>query len=476
MFNISKYTIIDSWKLSTGGKTAFAKCGSKEYFLKEYGSPVCPSHSQVESGVLTEKVYQKNKEKFERFLTLRETVNERLHSVACEGGNIINPIEWGVGTERFVEATERVYGLLSKKQIASLSAEQKILLMQTALGALATIHKKKIIHGDIKYSNVAVVKNAMGNYVGKLIDFDCSFLEDNKPSAVGGDLVYMAPEMGYCWMCEMAPRCIEVLDSKVDIFAMGVLFHEYLTGERPPMGEMPEKLAKRDASKVYYWEYVLYDGVVGVSKRIKNVRLANLIVSMLQKEPEKRPTAARALQEMKLVREEYRTKKDAPEIAPEVVPEGKTDKKPHGAPGICAPWEVHKITILPDGLKRMKFVKCERATLAGEKVYALYRENGTRHYYTEAKMVSMGIAKSGAASAAAKKETEKKVSTESTKYTPWDEHKISFVESQIKKMKFVRCEKEEVAGKKVYAFYRENGTKHLYTVEKLIAAGLAVKK
>ena len=91
-------------------------------------------------------------------------------------------------------------------------------------------------------------------------------------------------------------------------------------------------------------------------------------------------------------------------------------------------------------------------------------------------MVSMGIAKGSTKDTPVKKEPEKKVSTESTKYTPWDEHKISFVESQIKKMKFVKCEREEVAGKKVYAFYRENGTKHLYTVEKLIAAGLAVKK
>ena len=59
---------------------------------------------------------------------------------------------------------------------------------------------------------------------------------------------------------------------------------------------------------------------------------------------------------------------------------------------------------------------------------------------------------------------------------PWPEHNIKFVEAEIRTKEFVSMKREEAAGKKVYAFFRSNGSKHLYTAEQAVSMGLAQRK
>ena len=78
--------------------------------------------------------------------------------------------------------------------LASLSVDVKKLLMQTAAGALFSVHNKHIIHSDLKLKNVLLVRNKTGNYVAKLIDFDSSYFIDKKPEEIIGTIDYYSPE------------------------------------------------------------------------------------------------------------------------------------------------------------------------------------------------------------------------------------------------------------------------------------------
>lgn len=513
---IRQYKIIGEWEISTGGHTAWGEKGGKRYFLKEYGTLICPTHNMVTEGVLTEKMYQKKKEKFERFFEWRSNLNEKLRSMVHEGGNIICPLEWGTYEGKFVEATEFVPGLLSQEQIERLDIKEKILILLTAIGALRTVHRLDIIHGDLKYSNIAVAKNSMGTYVGKLIDFDCSYFYSQKPSDLGGDQVYMAPEVGVCYMTEMSPESIDKVSFKADIFSLGVLFHEYVTGKRPEIDVIPREMEGKEPELIYYWEYILYGGRPKVSEKIRNARLAALILRMLDLDPSKRPTADEALDELKIIRGEIESgvERTNPKGYPLPWPEHEIEfaesaldsiyyggkrvnsdgkktyefwKKyggeifPHTKESLISkglavkvappvkdePWPEHKIKYVESAIRSMKFVAWHRIEVGGKKAYEFSRANGAKIRYTREKLLSVGLA----------------VSSDVTppppppgKEEPWPEHNIEFITSEIERMKFVSYRRIERVGKKAYEFVRENGQKIAYTKESAIANGLAREK
>ena len=71
-------------------------------------------------------------------------------------------------------------------------------------------------------------------YTAKLIDFDDSYLAGQPPSpdTVVGDTLYGAPE----WLSYIQGEGRADgtrLTTAVDMFALGLMLHEYLTGERP---------------------------------------------------------------------------------------------------------------------------------------------------------------------------------------------------------------------------------------------------
>ena len=70
-------------------------------------------------------------------------------------------------------------------------------IIKHLLSAVKYCHSKKVIHQDIKASNIMVCRNKTGNYVIKLVDFDMSakkngFLKTKKKL---GTEDYRAPEL-----------------------------------------------------------------------------------------------------------------------------------------------------------------------------------------------------------------------------------------------------------------------------------------
>ena len=104
--------------------------------------------------------------------------------------------------------------------------------MASALGAA---HAKGIVHRDVKPENVYLVKRGDADFV-KVVDFGIS--KAVKPAGDEGGEGYRLTHTGLLlgtplYMSPEQARGDEDLDHRVDIWALGVLLYECLTGEVP---------------------------------------------------------------------------------------------------------------------------------------------------------------------------------------------------------------------------------------------------
>jgi serine/threonine protein kinase/Tfp pilus assembly protein PilF len=93
--------------------------------------------------------------------------------------------------------------------------------------ALAFVHKRKIYHRDLKPSNVLVRPDGRP----MLLDFNLSFDEQAAQQTLGGTLIYMAPEMLRAIAEKNAGPCL--LDARSDLYSLGVILYEMLSGQHP---------------------------------------------------------------------------------------------------------------------------------------------------------------------------------------------------------------------------------------------------
>lgn len=105
--------------------------------------------------------------------------------------------------------------------------------------ALHYAESRGVLHRDIKPANVLLTAEG----VPKLADFNISFAEsvdDSSPVAyLGGSLAYMSPEQ--LEACHPhRPRSAADLDTRSDIYALGVMLWELLTGSRPGADHVAE--------------------------------------------------------------------------------------------------------------------------------------------------------------------------------------------------------------------------------------------
>jgi serine/threonine-protein kinase len=106
---------------------------------------------------------------------------------------------------------------------------------QQILGSLAEAHEAGIIHRDIKPGNVMLTQARPGEDFAKVLDFGIAKFRDDVASsqttsgAVVGTPNYLAPEQARG----------EALDARADLYALGCVLYELLSGHAPFAGRAP---------------------------------------------------------------------------------------------------------------------------------------------------------------------------------------------------------------------------------------------
>ncbi len=208
-----------------------------------------------------------NKEIKERFLREAKALSKLDHPNIC----VIHEIGETEDDRVFIVMNYYEGETLDKKiKKKSLKRDDTIeIIFQIARGLLEA-HKNGIIHRDIKPSNIIITKN---NIV-KILDFGLAkFIGESrltKNQEFIGTIFYMSPEQTRG----------EKIDFRTDIWSLGVLMYEMLTGELPFKGEYEQaviySILNEDPP-----EMKLYNDDIPE-------QLNNIVKKCLQKKPEER--------------------------------------------------------------------------------------------------------------------------------------------------------------------------------------------
>jgi tRNA A-37 threonylcarbamoyl transferase component Bud32/dienelactone hydrolase len=211
-----------------------------------------------------------DKEAKERFILEAQTAAALSHPNICT----IHEINQQDG-ESFI-AMEYVEGqnLRDKLRKGPLEVEEVLdIAIQVAQG-LDEAHKKNIIHRDIKSANVMMTEKGQA----KIMDFGLAKIKGatilTREGTTLGTVAYMSPEQARG----------EEVDQRTDIWSLGVVMYEMLSGELPFKGD-------REAS-------ILYSVVHEEPRPLKDIKrnlpteLQQIINRALKKKPESRYASA----------------------------------------------------------------------------------------------------------------------------------------------------------------------------------------
>jgi serine/threonine-protein kinase len=159
-----------------------------------------------------------------RFATERQILSRLSHP------NIAHLIDGGLTSEgRPFLATEYVDGQTIDRwcKDRQLDVEERIVLFQSVLAAVDYAHRHMVIHRDLKPGNILVSREGEV----KLLDFGIARLLDESDGATdrtdtaerGMTLIYASPEQIEG----------EGLTSATDVYSLGVILYELITGQRP---------------------------------------------------------------------------------------------------------------------------------------------------------------------------------------------------------------------------------------------------
>ena len=154
--------------------------------------------------------------------------------------------------------------------------EQDVLNIVLHVGeALAVGEERKIVHRDIKPDNIMLTKDK----VVKLADLgiakstaDKNEVDVTSPEILIGTPAYVSPEQA---------RDAQHVDSRADIYSLGVSMYEMLTGEKPYKGKTTVEILQQ------LFEAPVPD--VRQKNSAVSKKVSNLVFRMMAKEKEKRP-------------------------------------------------------------------------------------------------------------------------------------------------------------------------------------------
>lgn len=168
--------------------------------------------------------------------------------------------------------------LLKKEKV--LSAEAVVRIISAAAKGLQHAHDKGIFHRDIKPSNIMISEKGEV----KLMDFGIAKLKGStsltRVGSIIGTLEYMAPEL----LSGSTPSVAS------DLYAMGIVMYELLTGKLPFEGHTEASLIHRI---IHQKPLPLRTYTTGVPRELESI-----LESLLRKNPERRIGSALELKQL----------------------------------------------------------------------------------------------------------------------------------------------------------------------------------
>lgn len=253
--------------------------------------------------------------------------------------------------------------------IATLSIPERIKLIETAARTLSHLHRHSIVHGNLTANCVMPIFQEGHCSDAKLVGLEDAFFEDAIPDHWQEESApYAAPEQAFAYSSENIPQKQRSITTQADIFSLGLILHEFLSGCLP-LPDISPSMPKQG----HPWQILTTSNPDGshpqlvVSPQITDPCLIALISDMLHPDPAHRPKAEAVLHR----------------LTHRILPiESKT-------------WPGDGITINPEVARKQviglrKYIRSHRSAPA-EQLYEIIHTDGRRTCLTARQLIRLGI-------------------------------------------------------------------------------------
>ncbi|PPG68564.1 Stk1 family PASTA domain-containing Ser/Thr kinase [Rathayibacter rathayi] len=190
--------------------------------------------------------------------------------------NVVSVFDQGQDSDMAYLVMEYLPGITLRdllKERGRLTAQQVVDIMHSVLSGLAAAHRAGILHRDLKPENVLLADDGRI----KIGDFGLARAASANTAsgqALLGTIAYLSPEL--------VTR--GTADTRSDIYAIGIMIYEMLTGQQPFTGEQPMQIAYQHAN----------DSVPYPSATVASVptSLDELVLWATERDPDMRPRDA----------------------------------------------------------------------------------------------------------------------------------------------------------------------------------------
>lgn len=173
------------------------------------------------------------------------------------------------------------------------------IMIQAAAG-LMHAHAKQVIHRDIKPSNLMIIGKVPERFTVKIVDFGLAKpnRDDERLSKITvtgevfGSPSYMSPEQ-----CRG-----ETVDYRADIYSLGCVFYEALTGTPPFVGKDPIDTIMQHVSK----KPPVFN-IIGSNQRLVDLMEKIILLSLSKTKEQRYQSASKLLQDLVQCREILKT-------------------------------------------------------------------------------------------------------------------------------------------------------------------------
>jgi serine/threonine protein kinase len=291
MSYVADYVLLDDFHTTGGGRCqwTFATKDGVDYFIKRFLAP----KRVVPGGPGGPATIRARLARCEAFEARQNRLLATLAGKTGKGGNLIAPVEFFSYDGSYYKVTEKIESKgLSPASISALPLANQQMIIRSAANSVRILHSCRIVHGDLKKDNIIIRTRTGGTTTASIIDFDDSYFEGEPPlppEEFTFDPSYAAPEV-YRFIADPSPAHAAKLMAAADIYSLGIVFCEYLSGEKPKV---------IGGHSRYTGEVLLKGGRLSVPDLGAWNGFKPVLQSMLARDPATRPNLKEVLDQLK---------------------------------------------------------------------------------------------------------------------------------------------------------------------------------